>query len=543
MPAQASMNDDFGDFADAPTPAPSAALPNPTAINTASQAPDPWASLRTSTSLTGTKAPSGISTAHAPQPGFNPAASKNDPFDFSAFGVPSRQQNTNFQQNFAAPPPAPAPSKPPAPRDPNVLFDAENLSEDDDDFGDFEDATPAVEQPALISSPGPVSSPAPVSMPSPAPLSAPKFTPETAFAPKPKPKYSQPPKAVPNAAPTTTALNIDELLGELEVSDPLTSVAPTSKQEDWKTSTTAKFASKTQPEFGSTQSPAAKTTSASRTSPVAKKSSKTPAAKSRPIGPQLGWDDDWDDLIPTTPAAAQATSPNPVPSGFEITAPASIPDPTPNSLPPTNIPPPALLLTLFPSIFSSAQTSFFKPLGTQPTHNVVRFLRGYLTVGIVAARVIAGRKLRWKRDSFLAQGMSIGPAGKAGAGGMKLTAIDRSESSKEDREAADVVRAWKEQVGRLRSVVVQVNAKDDRGRSLGSIPEIAEAMPIRTAKELEGGIAAPKPCALCGLKRNERIGKVDVEVEDSFGEWWVDQLSMHRACRNFWEEHKNNLRY
>lgn len=174
---------------------------------------------------------------------------------------------------------------------------------------------------------------------------------------------------------------------------------------------------------------------------------------------------------------------------------------------------------------------------------MVRFLRGYLSVGIVAARIITGRKLRWKRDTFLAQGMSIGQAGRAGAGGMKLTAIDRSESTKEDREAADVVRAWKEQVGRLRSVVASVNGKDERGRSVGAIPEIAETMPIRTAKELEGVIAAPKSCALCGLKRNERIGKVDVDVEDSFGEWWVDQLSMHRACRNFWEEHKENLRY
>ncbi|KAF4307401.1 hypothetical protein GTA08_BOTSDO03511 [Botryosphaeria dothidea] len=534
--AEASNDDDWGDFADASTPAQSVALPSSTSINTTSQAPDPWASLRSSSSLTGINAFSGTSTASAPQPALNPPPSKNDPFDFSAFGVPSRPQSTSVQQSFAAPPtaPAPAPSKPAAPRDPNVLFDAENLSEDDD-FGDFEDATPGFEQPA----PAPVSTPAPVSQPAPAPL---------------PPQTPQPSKPAQKAPPASaTALNIDALLGELEVSDPLTSVAPTSKQEDWKKSTTAKFASKSgapQPAFGATQPSSAKTPPKSRTS-------KAPAPKprttnSKPIGQPLGFDDDWDDLIPTTPAAAPVSSSSPKPSGFQVPTQATIPDPSPNSLPPTNIPPPALLLTLFPPIFASAQASFFKPLGTQPTHvrpkiladqGVVRFLRGYLSVGIVAARIITGRKLRWKRDTFLAQGMSIGQAGRAGAGGMKLTAIDRSESTKEDREAADVVRAWKEQVGRLRSVVASVNGKDERGRSVGAIPEIAETMPIRTAKELEGGIAAPKSCALCGLKRNERIGKVDVDVEDSFGEWWVDQLSMHRACRNFWEEHKENLRY
>ncbi|KAK0650367.1 hypothetical protein DIS24_g6869 [Lasiodiplodia hormozganensis] len=530
--AETGNDDDWGDFADA---APSAALTTSASINTTSQAQDPWASLRTSTSPAGAKATSGISTSPAPQPIFNSTVSKNDPFDFSAFGVPSRPQSTAAQPKFAAPPATPVPASQPAtPRDPNVLFDAENLSEDDDDFGDFEDATPspAPQQPAS----------APIATPAPAPV--------------PKPASPPQPKSVPA---TAQPLNIDALLGELEVSDPLTSVAPTSKQDDWKNSTTAKFAAKTQtsqPAFGATKSPPApkpatkmapKVTAAKSSAP---KSSMDPPSK--PIGQPLGWDDDWDDLIPTNPAPAPAASSSPQPAGFSIPTPSPIPDPAPNSLPPTNVPPPALLLTLFPPIFALAHSSFFKPLGTQPSHvrpkiladqAVVKFLRGYLTVGAVAARIIAGRKLRWKRDTFLAQGMSIGQAGKAGAGGMKLQSIDRTESTKEDREAADVVRAWKDQLGRLRSVVAQVNGKDDRGRSVGSIPELAETMPIRIAKESEGAIASVKPCALCGLKRNERIGKVDVDVEDSFGEWWVEQLSMHRACRNFWEEQKNNLRY
>ncbi|OMP87108.1 hypothetical protein BK809_0007194 [Diplodia seriata] len=541
--AETGNDDDWGDFADASAAAPSAPLETPASINTTSQAPDPWASLRTSTSLAGTNAPSGFSPSPAPLPTFNSTASKNDPFDFSAFGVPSRPQSTAAQPNFAAPPaafaaaPAPVSSKPATPRDPNILFDAENLSEEDDDFGDFEDATPTPAPEPPVSAPFTTPPPAPVSKPSPAPAS------------------SRQPKAAPAPA-TAQPLNIEALLGELEISDPLTSVAPTSKQDDWKKSTTAKFASKTQPALGATKPPPPPTKSIKKTAPKATTAKSSVAKSSKPIGPAIGWDDDWDDLIPTNPAPAPAPPPaassSSLPTDFSVPTPAPIPDPAPNSLPPTNVPPPALLLTLFPVIFASAHASFFRPLATQPSHvrpkiladqGVVRFLRGYLTVGSVAARVIAGRKLRWKRDTFLAQGMSIGQAGKAGAGGMKLQSIDRTESTKEDREAADVVKAWKDQIGRLRSVVAQVNGKDDRGRSVGAIPELTETMPIRIAKESEGAIPSVKPCALCGLKRNERIGKVDVDVEDSFGEWWVEQMSMHRACRNFWEEQKNNLRY
>ena len=74
------------------------------------------------------------------------------------------------------------------------------------------------------------------------------------------------------------------------------------------------------------------------------------------------------------------------------------------------------------------------------------------------------------------------------------------------------------------------------------VPEIAEQMPIKALKALEGGFTATHACALCGLKREERVSKVDVDVHDSFGEWWVGEMSMHLLCRNFWEEHKFQLR-
>ncbi|KAK5724935.1 hypothetical protein LTR17_013424 [Elasticomyces elasticus] len=221
-----------------------------------------------------------------------------------------------------------------------------------------------------------------------------------------------------------------------------------------------------------------------------------------------------------------------------------------SSLPPTNVPPPAALLSIFPSIFTSGQEALLEPLWkldlkqrqvllAHPATHL--FLRGYLGLAIVLGHIIAGRKLRWKRDQYLAQGMRIGPAG--GKTGMKLAGIDKSEIAKEDREVLDAVRLWKTQVGKLRSAASAANANtsDGEGR-LSAVPEISEAIPIRTLKAAEGGITAPHACALCGLKREERVAKVDVEVNDSFGEWWVEGMSMHLLCRNFWEEHKSKLR-
>ena len=169
------------------------------------------------------------------------------------------------------------------------------------------------------------------------------------------------------------------------------------------------------------------------------------------------------------------------------------------------------------------------------------FLRGYLALATVAARIIAGRRLRWHRDKFLSQSMTISAA-TGGKGGMKLAGIDKSQSAREDREAADVVAAWRDIVGRLRTAVAAANAaiaKDagTLGRPL-KVPELAETMRVETVK---GAITAPKACVICGLKRDERVAKVDFEVEDSFGEWWVEFWG-HRECRNFWVEHEVTLR-
>jgi hypothetical protein len=267
-------------------------------------------------------------------------------------------------------------------------------------------------------------------------------------------------------------------------------------------------------------------------------------------------DEEWGDFADLPPESLAVHSAKAA-SGIQAEAWAwdaadQISDPTPASVkvdapPPTNIPPPSVILALFPALFDLPQSTLFKAVASQPFSlknriisdpTTIDFLRGYLLIAIVAARIIAGRKLRWKRDTLLSQAMKIGPAAAGGKSGMKLTGVDKAEISREDREAADVVRAWKEQLGRLRSAVAVANSSMHDASAHLTIPDINENMYVNTQ---EGGLNAPKPCIICGLRRQERINKVDMQVEDSFGEWWVEHWG-HRACRNFWLEHEPKLK-
>lgn len=213
---------------------------------------------------------------------------------------------------------------------------------------------------------------------------------------------------------------------------------------------------------------------------------------------------------------------------------------------PTNIPPPSLLLTLFPALLTLPQ-SLTTTTPRPPDPSTLTFLQGYLLIATTAARIIAGRKLRWKRDSYLSQGMKMGPAraAGAGAGGMKLAGVDRAESGREEREVGEVVRVWRAQVGRLRALVASANARLPPGEKHLFVPEMGESMVVRVEEGLGLGLVVKsgKPCALCGLRREERVRGVDPlrdgdggegGVEDSFGEWWVEFWG-HRGCRNFWE--------
>ncbi|KAK6400700.1 hypothetical protein LTR95_019276, partial [Oleoguttula sp. CCFEE 5521] len=116
------------------------------------------------------------------------------------------------------------------------------------------------------------------------------------------------------------------------------------------------------------------------------------------------------------------------------------------------------------------------------------------------------------------------------------------ELAKEEREVLDVLRLWNAQARRLRSAVTAVNASASGNGKLPAVPEIAEAMPIKTLKSAEGGFTAALTCALCGLKREERVTKLDEGIEDSFGEWWVNGAGMHVTCWRFWEEMKGKLK-
>lgn len=367
------------------------------------------------------------------------------------------------------------------PTDSNVLFDAEDSIDDDDEFGDFEGTH-----------------------------DIPSST---------------------SAARTSSAL--DDLLGDM--SSPKGSSANITRIGQTRTTSPMKTAEILEKRVVGTFGKVTKQTPA-----VASPNSNTPKEEE-------AWDtfDDWEvsdpkkdanktsirtDTSKITAASKDLTSLSPVLSPIPTNEPRA------DELPPTNVPPPGVLLSLFPSFFTEAQDKLFKPMASQtlPMRNklmaeptTIEYLRGYLLLANVAAHVIAGRKLRWKRDQHLSQGMRIGPASSRATSGMKLTGIDKGENMKEEREVSDVVRVWKEQVGRLRHVVAGIN--QIKAGTLGAVADLHEVMPVKNLKQSEGGIPARQPCMLCGLKREERVTAMDLATDDSFGEWWIDQVNMHRG--------------
>lgn len=224
---------------------------------------------------------------------------------------------------------------------------------------------------------------------------------------------------------------------------------------------------------------------------------------------------------------------------------------TPNAQapPPSNIPPPSILLLLAATLFQSLPAEIkqlvasMKPHASEvagPEQSAIDEILLRLSYTRAIARVIAGRKQRWKRDTHLAQSMKIGPAEAGRSSGMKLTGIDRQESRREDQEAAEVVRIWKQHAGSLRASIASANAQY-ASKNL-AFPEIETNMPVRIAKAGEGALTAPKCCFLCGLKRDERVQKIDIDIEDSFGEYWIEHWG-HLDCKAFWEAHERSLQH
>jgi hypothetical protein len=365
--------------------------------------------------------------------------------------------------------------------DPSVLFDAEDDFDEDDEFGDFE----GTQEPVVISK-----------------------------------------------GPTAPSSALVDLLGDMSVSQPQPPTASGrvggGANQAAKVATGSKKSSNTG--FGAV--------------PKSKQPSPAPVPTTSKDDDEWDTFDDWEASIPVKPSAKASSKPEPVKVTSTTDSPvAPVPilspttdDPEPGELPPTNVPPPGVLLSMFPALFAEAQEKLFKPMAAQPLPMrnkllaepaTIEFLQGYLILANVAAHIIAGRKLRWKRDQHLSQGMRIGPASSRATSGMKLTGIDKGENMKEEREVSDVVRHWKEQVGRLRHVVSGAN--QIKAGTLDRGPDLQETMPVKTLKQSEGGMPARQPCMLCGLKRDERVTAADMATDDSFGEWWIDQVNMHRG--------------
>lgn len=193
---------------------------------------------------------------------------------------------------------------------------------------------------------------------------------------------------------------------------------------------------------------------------------------------------------------------------------------------PTNIPPPSVLLELFPQLVEQLRQEAAQiRKNLQQKGPLEEAASTILCTLKTAARVIAGRTLRWKRDAILSQSMRIGPARSGKPGGMKLSTVNKNEDIKEQQQAVDVITIWRDRSA-LFSSVVQAAGKRP-------VPVVAENVRAMTASAAQGAIKASHACALCGLKRDERLPKVDEGVEDSFGEWWTDHWG-HTDCRDFW---------
>ena len=191
---------------------------------------------------------------------------------------------------------------------------------------------------------------------------------------------------------------------------------------------------------------------------------------------------------------------------------------------PTNIPPPARVLELFPLVWQELSASSKSTVSTN-----VSLVDQIIQSHAVCARVLAGRSLRWKRDTHLMQSMRIGPA--SGGKGMKLQAVNRHELAKEDQEAAELISSW----ATVQRGFSDLLAKTSKPHSL------ALSLQLKPKPAVGQGVSkANHPCALCGLRRDERLAAVDDGSSDLFGEWWTEHWG-HRDCAQSWSRYRQLL--
>lgn len=275
----------------------------------------------------------------------------------------------------------------------------------------------------------------------------------------------------------------------------------------------------------------------------------------KPAPPQPTWEDDsfeeWDDFTddpsaPPAPAPSQPKS-RPSPKPTSQTSPSTSTPPirnfispttvSPPTVRPTNIPPPSVLLDLLVTLLNNLQKEALTAKRTPPsppTSTATATPAKIHNTLTTAAYIIAGRTLRWKRDTILSQAMRIGPAHAGKPGGMKLLSVNKHEDVKEEQDAVDVVTLWRERAALFNAVI--------QGAGLRAIPPVSDpgALKVVTARLEQGALKAGHACALCALRRDERVLRVDEGVEDSFGEWWTEHWG-HTGCRVFWERNSRLL--
>lgn len=192
---------------------------------------------------------------------------------------------------------------------------------------------------------------------------------------------------------------------------------------------------------------------------------------------------------------------------------------------PTNIPPPSSLLQLLSSVFETVHND--NALQSKPKSELAAQV---MVVYRTACRLVAGRTMRWKRDTILAQSVRVGQAGKSD--GMKLASLNKNESTKEQRDSEEMIHDWSNYVHEFKSILAQARLQPHRLR--------ISASPSTQTLKYSGTSESSKQCALCGLKRTERLSEVDTDAEDIFGEFWTEHWG-HKDCYNFWYTYKDLL--
>lgn len=110
-----------------------------------------------------------------------------------------------------------------------------------------------------------------------------------------------------------------------------------------------------------------------------------------------------------------------------------------------------------------------------------------------------------------------------------MTAVNKGESVREEREAAETIMAWSRYVHKFNSIFTKAKFQH-------SSLKLTANMPVKTATG-PGIIDAPNVCPICGLKRTERVVGVDTDITDIFNEFWIQHWG-HKECLDFWTEYK-----